>query len=169
VNSPIVHGQNQVPVRVYFEEILSRRRYELIDEVFHPVGLAHFGSRIIRREEGMAEMKAWRVAAPDHRATIDEIAENGDMVQVAWTIRGTHTGPGFTVKPTGKLVVVRGKSRFRVQNGKIVESWSDEYRPELLRQLGVSGSKTFMFLLTLSLWSTIKIVISGLTSWHFFG
>lgn len=164
MNSPIVHGDNQVPVRMYFEEILSRRRHELIDEVFHPVGLAHFGNRTIRRKEGLEEMKAWRVAAPDHRATIDEITENGDMVHVAWTVRGTHTGPGFTVKPSGRLVVIRGRSRFRVQNGKIIESWSEEYRPELLRQLGVARSKTFMFLFMLSLWSTIKVVISGLTT-----
>ena len=164
MNSPIVHGQNQAPVRMYFEEILSRRRYELIDEVFNPIGLAHFGNRIIRREEGIAEMKAWRVAAPDHRATINEVTEIGDMVHVAWTVRGTHTGPGFTVKPTGKLVVVRGRSRFRILNGKIMESWSEEYRPELLRQLGVSRSKTFMLLFMLSLWSAIKGVISGLTT-----
>jgi len=164
VNSPIVQGGNQVPVRMYFEEILSGRRYELIDEVFDPNGMAHFGSRIIRRKEGIAEMQAWRVAAPDHRATIDEINEIGDMVHAAWTVRGTHTGPGFTVKPTGKLVVVRGRSRFRILNGKIIEAWSEEYRPELLRQLGVSRSKTFIFLFTLSLWSAIKGVISGVTT-----
>jgi predicted ester cyclase len=96
--------------------------------------------------------------------TIDQISEDGDMVHVAWTARGTHTGHGHGLKPTGRMVLVKGKSQFKVMNGKIIEAWNEEYRPEVFRQLGVSRPGSFMLLLALSLWSSIKGVVSSFTA-----
>jgi predicted ester cyclase len=163
VNPQNLPGQNQVPVRMLYEEMFSHGRYELTSQVFHSTCPVHFGTRRIRLDEAVAEGKGWRSAAPNLLMTVDEISENGDMVYVAWTARGTHTGHGHGLRPTGKMVLVKGKSRFRVVNSKIMEAWNEEYRPEVFRQLGVSRPGTFMLLFVLSLWSTIKGVISSLT------
>ncbi len=40
---------------------------------------------------------------------------------------------------------MRGRSEFRVANGKIVEAWNEDYRPELFRQLGVPKTQAWLF------------------------
>ena len=162
--NPLIPQQNHVPVRLLYEEMFSRGRYELIKDAFHGTCPVHFGNRHIKLEEAVAEGKGWRSAAPNLLMSVDQITENGDMVNVTWTARGTHTGHGHGLKPTGKPVLLRGRSRFRVLDGKIAEAWNEEYRPELLRQLGVSKPRTFMILFALSIWSTIKGILSSLTS-----
>jgi predicted ester cyclase len=155
-------GHHHVPVRHLYDEMFSRGRYEMVDQVFHTTCRVHFGKRHLKLEEAVEEGKQWRSAAPNLVMTIDQISEIGDMVHVSWTARGTHTGQGHGLRPTGRHVVLRGKSKFHVMNGKIVEAWNEEYRPELLRQLGVSGPKSFMLLFVLNLWTTIKGAISSL-------
>ena len=164
VNPQNIPGKNQLPVRALYEEMFSRGRYELTGQVFHSTCPVHFGNRHIRLDEAVAEGKGWRAAAPNLQMTIDQISEDGDMVHVAWTARGTHTGHGHGLKPTGRMVLVKGKSQFKVMNGKIIEAWNEEYRPEVFRQLGVSRPGSFMLLLALSLWSSIKGVVSSFTA-----
>src|SRR5260370_6459389 len=151
--------QNKVPVRQLYEEMFSRGRYELTDRVFAKDCPVHFGSRSVRLEEAVAEGKGWRSAAPDLVMTVDQISVNGDMVNVVWTARGTHTGQGHGLKPTGKRISMQGRSQFRVVNGKIVEGWNEEYRPELFRQLGVSKTQAFMFFTAERLLSAIGAII----------
>jgi predicted ester cyclase len=121
----------------------------LQDQVFARDTRVHFGdTRHITLEEAVAEGKGWRAAAPDLRMTVNNITVNGDMVTVDWTATGTHTGQGHGLRPSGKHVSLRGTSRFRVVNGRIVEAWNEEYRPELFRQLGVSKTQADMFFAT---------------------
>jgi len=149
-------GANHLPVRQLYEELFTRGRYELTSQVFHGNCLVHFGNRHLKLEEAVNEGKGWRSAAPNLVMTVDQISETGNMVQVSWNARGTHTGEGHGLRPSRKPFLVRGNSRFLVQNGKIAEAWNEEYRPELLRQLGVSRPTAFMFLFTLNLWSMVK-------------
>lgn len=141
--------RNKVPVRQLYEEMFSNGRYDLQDAVFARDCKIHFGnSRHLSLEQAVAEGKGWRSAAPDLRMTINSLTINGDMVNVQWTAIGTHTGNGHGLKASGKPVNMRGSSRFHVVNGKIVEAWNEEYRPELFRQLGVSRTQAFMFFAT---------------------
>ena len=137
--------QNRVPVRQLYEEMFTRGRYELQSAVFANGCPVHFGNRTVGLQEAVAEGKGWRSAAPDLVMAINNISTNGDMVIVSWTGTGTHTGQGHGLKPTGKKFHMQGRSQFRVVNGKIVEAWNEEYRPELFRQLGVSKSQAFLF------------------------
>jgi predicted ester cyclase len=154
--SPQQAEQNKVPVRQLYEEMFSRGRYELQGQVFAARCPVHFGSRNVRLEGAVAEGKGWRSAAPDLRMTVNEITVNGNMVTAVWTATGTHTGQGHGLKPTGRRINLRGKSQFRVVNGKIVEAWNEEYRPELLRQLGVSKTTAFIYETGDRLWSAIS-------------
>ncbi len=150
---------NKVPVRRLFEEMFSQGRYELTDQVFARGCAVHFGGRSVGLQEAVAEGKGWRSAAPDLRMTVEQITENGDMVNVVWAARGTHTGQGNGLKPTGKRISMQGRSQFKVANGKIVEAWNEEYRPELFRQLGVSKTAAFMFFTTERLLSALDPII----------
>jgi len=140
---------SKVPVHQLYEEMFSQGRYDLQDQVFSRDCKVHFGnSRHLGLEQAMAEGKGWRSASPDLRMTINSLTINGDMVNVEWTAIGTHTGNGHGLKASGKPVNMHGSSRFHVVNGKIVEAWNEEYRPELFRQLGVSKTQAFMFFAT---------------------
>jgi predicted ester cyclase len=140
--------RNKVPVRQLYEEMFSNGRYDLQDAVFARDCKVHFGNRSESLEQAVAEGKGWRSAAPDLRMNINSLTINGDMVNVQWTAIGTHTGNGHGLRASGRPVNMRGSSRFHVVNGKIVEAWNEEYRPELFRQLGVSRTQAFMFFAT---------------------
>jgi len=144
--SPEVQAErNKVPVRQLYQELFTQGRYEMIGQVFARQCPVHFGSRNVGLAQAIAEGKGWRSAAPDLVMTVNEISVNGDMVTVVWTAKGTHTGRGSGLKPTGRRVSMRSTSRFRVVNGKIVEAWNEEYRTELYRQLGVSKTAAYFF------------------------
>ena len=151
--------RNKIPVRQLYEEMFSQGRYELIDQAFVRNCPVHFGGRNVGLQQAVAEGKGWRSAAPDLRMIVNDISANGDMVNVAWTAIGTHTGQGNGLKPTGKRFNMRGNSRFRVVNGKIVEAWNEEYRPELFRQLGVSKTQAMMFFAAEELWAAADPII----------
>jgi predicted ester cyclase len=137
--------QNKVAVRQLFEEMFGHGRYELEGQVFDPNCKVHFGNRSIPLREAVAEGKGWRSAAPDLTMKIDQMTVRGNTVNVLWTATGTNTGEGHGLKPTGKHINMRSRSAFRLANGKIVEAFNQEYRPELFRQLGVSKTQAFMF------------------------
>ena len=145
VDQRVQSEQNKVPVRQLYEEMFTKGRYELLGQTFAPKCPVHFGSRNVSLQQAVAEGKGWRSAAPDMVMTINQLTVDGDMVTCGWTCRGTHTGSGHGLKPTGKHILLHGNSRFRVVNGKIVEAWNEEYRPELFRQLGVSKAAAFIY------------------------
>jgi predicted ester cyclase len=150
---------NKVPVRQLYEEMFSRGRYDLQDQVFDRNCKVHFGNRSLGLEEAVAEGKGWRSAAPDLRMNINQITITGDIVHAEWTAIGTHTGQGHGLKPSGKPVNMHGSSSFRVVNGKIVEAWNEEYRTELFRQIGVSKTQAFMFFTTEKVLATLDPII----------
>jgi predicted ester cyclase len=151
--------KNKVPVRQLYEEMFTHGRYELLDQAFDKNCRVHFGNRTIRLQEAVVEGKGWKSAAPDLVMAIDQITVNGDMVTVVWQSRGTHTGQGHGLKPTGRRVAMRSTSRFRVVNGKIVEAWNEEYRPELFRQLGVSKTQALLFFTAERMWTAVGAII----------
>ena len=146
--------QSKVPVLQLFEDMFTHGRYELKDQVFANRCPVHFGSRNVTLEHAVSEGKGWRSAAPDLVMSADQVAVNGEMVTVNWTATGTHTGQGNGLKPSGRRISMRGTSRFRVVDGKIVEVWNEEYRTELFRQLGVSKTTALMFETADDLWAS---------------
>ncbi len=152
-------GASEAQVRLLYEEMFNGRNYGLKNQVFATNCTVHFGNRSMGIQQAMAEGRSWHNASPDLKITINSMNVSGDTVTVNWTTRGTHTGPGLGVKPTGRSVNVRGTSRFRMQNGKIVEAFNEEYRPEVFRQLGVSKTRAFMFYTTESVLAVLNPII----------
>jgi predicted ester cyclase len=141
----LAQEHNKVPVQQLYQEMFTNGRYELESQVFAPNCVVHFGNRAVPLREAVAEGKGWKNAAPNGVMQITQISSDGDFVTVRWMARGTHTGQGHGLKPTGRPVNMQGVSRFKVVNGKIVEAFNEEYRPELFRQLGVSKTQASLF------------------------
>ena len=136
---------NKAVARRVFDDLFTGGRYEAISEIYDKGCTVHFGARTVSLDQGVAEGKGWRAAAPDLVMTADQVTAAGDSVDIVWTARGTHTGQANGLKPTGKRVVMHGTSRFWLANGKIVEAWNSEYRDELFRQIGVSKPAAFFY------------------------
>src|SRR5262249_14232254 len=106
--------KTKIPVRQLCEEMLRQGRYGFEGQFFASNCTVQFGNRTVPLREAVAEGKGWRSAAPDLVMQINKISVSGDMVTVNWTGRGTHTGQGHGLKPTGKPFNMHGQSRFHV-------------------------------------------------------
>jgi len=147
--------QNKATARRVFEELFTQGRYGEVNQIYAQNCRFQFGGRSEGLSQAVAEGRGWKSAAPDLVMTANQITANGDEVTVNWTAHGTHTGQGHGLKPTGKHVNMRGRTTFRFANGKIVEANSDDYQPELFRQLGVSKTTASMVDSTQRVWAAL--------------
>jgi predicted ester cyclase len=71
---------------------------------------------------------------PDMKVEIlDTIAEDG-KVCVHWHIKGTHTGEGLGLTPTGNEIRMRGMTWLLIKEGKITEGW-DSWNQQALMDI----------------------------------
>jgi predicted ester cyclase len=54
-----------------------------------------------------------------------------------WRSRATHQGEYMDIPPSSKEVEFTGISVYRIERGKIAESWNVEDKLGLMRQIGV--------------------------------
>jgi len=135
----------QVVHRV-FEDLFNNGRYGAISDIYASNCVVHERGKTMSLDHSVADGKNFRSAAPDVRMTPGEMTVQGNIVTVSWTGRGSHTGrANGMMKPTGKHFQVSGTSRFRIENGKIVEVWNDWDRNDLFRQIGVSPTAAYLY------------------------
>jgi steroid delta-isomerase-like uncharacterized protein len=82
----------------------------------------------------------WRVllrAFPDLRVEVEDLIAEGDKVVCRNTVTGTHLGEYLGRPATGKSVTYHEIFVFRVDGGRIVESWGVVDVLSQLRQLGL--------------------------------
>ena len=87
-------------------------------------------------EAAEQEAADFRQGFPDVVSTIEDLIAEGDKVVARWTSRATHKGEYMGVPPTGKEVEFTGISVYRIEGGKIAESWNAEDELGLMRQIG---------------------------------
>jgi predicted ester cyclase len=107
----------------------------------------HIPSGLPPGAEGLKQLiAAYRTAFPDLKINLDDIFGKGDRVAFRWSVSGTHLGDWFGVSPTGDHVRATGITIFRIDGGKVVESWTSiDLNPseeELQRLTEGSGGTT---------------------------
>ena len=81
-----------------------------------------------------------RRSFPDLKfSTDDTIAERNEVV-IHWTGRGTHKGEFLGMPPTNRKAEVTGTSIYRIDGGKISETWVNWNLMSMLEQLGLSAN-----------------------------
>ena len=78
----------------------------------------------------------FRRGFPDVTSTIEDLIAEGDKVVARWRSRATHRGDYMGITPSGKEVEFAGISFYRIEEGKIAQSWSVEDQFGLMRQIG---------------------------------
>ncbi len=87
-------------------------------------------------EAARQEAADFRRGFPDVVSTTEDLIAEGDKVVARWRSRATHRGEYMGVSPTGREVEFTGISVYRIEGGRIAESWNNEDRYGLMRQIG---------------------------------
>jgi steroid delta-isomerase-like uncharacterized protein len=119
------------------EEAITGKNLDVLDEILDPPVVHHYA--MFPDAHGVPEVKAGLArlleAFPDIVQTDEDTFADGDLVVVRWSASATHQGPMFGLPATGKTVQLTGINIYRIDCGKIVESWSEANGLDLLRQL----------------------------------
>jgi predicted ester cyclase len=123
-------------VRFYFEEVLTQRRIDRLDELLDPSFRSYAPSgESIDRHQYQAAVTATLAAFPDLAVTIEEQVAERDLVATRWTATGTHSGALFGIGPTKRRVRVSAMHMHRVRGGRLIEHWEVIDLHGLLAQL----------------------------------
>src|SRR5215218_1590701 len=119
--------ENKAVVRREQEELWNYTgNLDAADEIFAPE----------QAEAAKQEAADFRRGFPDVVSTIEDLIAEGDKVVARWRARATHQGEYMGISPTGKEVEFTGISFYRIEGGKIVQSWNIEDELGLMRQIG---------------------------------
>jgi steroid delta-isomerase-like uncharacterized protein len=129
--------QNKALAKRAFEELLSKGRFELAEQLYAKDFVNHGLHHDISMDEDQAALKGWHQAFPDLAIVPEKLIAEGDLVTIYWIARGTNTGTGNGLPATGKKAEQSGITIWRIVNGKIKEEWSAFDQLSLMQQLGL--------------------------------
>lgn len=132
---------NKQVARRLIEEVWSKGKVELIDELVDPAYEGHDPMLGVMKREGLRNaVKGYRAAFPDLKFEVNSVIAEGNVVVTRWTARGTHRGPLLTLGATGRSAVVTGMDYAELKNGKILSDHAEFDALGLFRQLGVDST-----------------------------
>lgn len=113
-------------------------------------GSAGAGARARSRE---LEVVLPNSAFPDQRFEEQILIADDKSVFIGWEFIGTHKGPLYGRRATGKAVTVHGADFYRLENGLIVEHWDfySKTRVHVLAKLGLLDRKMQQYLINTGL------------------
>jgi steroid delta-isomerase-like uncharacterized protein len=129
--------QNKATAKRAFEEILSRGRYDLAEQLYAKDFVNHGLHSNASLEEDQTALKGWHAAFPDVIIVPEKLIAEDDLVTIYWIARGTNTGTGNGLPATGKRVEMTGITIWRIVDGKIKEEWSAFDQLSMMKQLGL--------------------------------
>ena len=129
-------------VRRFFDEVLTQGKEASARELLAPDFVAHHpnvpGGVIRGVEEMLDTVGMFHAGFPDLRySVVDDSLTDGSRVAVRWSASGTHDGAFLGVPATHRRVDgISGTDIFRIENGKIAETWVSSDLFGLFQQLG---------------------------------
>jgi ketosteroid isomerase-like protein len=106
-----------------FDDFISRRY------------VGHLGAMTMDRNELERLEREFCAAFPDAYHQIDDLIGEGDRVVLRTTARATHRGSFEGIAPTGRAVEFTGLVVYRIEDGRIAESWGEIDFLRLIRDL----------------------------------
>jgi len=133
--------QNKALAKRAFEELLSKGRFELAEQLYAKDFVNHGIHRNASLAEDQAALKGWHQAFPDISIVPEKLIAESDLVAIYWIARGTNTGTGNGLPATGKKGELAGITIWRIVDGKIKEEWSAFDQLSMMQQLGLLPSE----------------------------
>lgn len=131
-------ARNTAIMRRWFEEVWNSRRLATVHELLAPTTVIHGLSeaKAVAGPKGFLPFFSEFVGAfPDLHVDVEDVVAQGDQVVARVTLKGTHTGAGFGVAPTGRAVRTTGIAWAKFENGKVSETWNEFDAAGLFAQL----------------------------------
>ncbi|MCF4167089.1 ester cyclase [Zavarzinia compransoris] len=98
------------------------------------------GGEFADRDSYKAFFRVFRQSFSDMDFTTLHTVAAGDYVSAHWSIEATHSGSFQGIAPDGRRVVFDGVALYRLEDGRIAETWLRINEPMLIAQLGVSAA-----------------------------
>ncbi|QHW00238.1 ester cyclase family protein [Spirosoma endbachense] len=117
--NPISIADNKTVARKYLEEIISRKRPELLKEVFTDDIQMIDGKESGHLKRLEAFLTYFFKAFPDITYTVEDVVAEGDKVFIKATARATHQGEFWGYQPLGNKLEIREIFFFAMENGKV--------------------------------------------------
>ena len=129
-------GGSKRVVQRYYEEVLTERRLDVLEELVAPGFVGHDGAGAMMDRSGCFEaVEMLHAGFGELVVTIDDQIAEGNRVTTRWSASGMHTGDFAGIPPTGRLVAISGIDIHRVERGRLVELWEQLDVASLLAQL----------------------------------
>ena len=139
--------RNKAAARRWFDDILTRGRLDVADEIFaadHVIHDPHAPAGGWPDGPAGPKMVATVFGGGfgDLQISVEDMVAEGNTVALRWQAHATHSGSLMGIPATGKPVTVTGVNVTRFasdqsdQRGKIVESWYNFDMLTLLQQIG---------------------------------
>jgi steroid delta-isomerase-like uncharacterized protein len=126
---------------LWFEKVWNQRDSALACELMSDaaVGYLEGGIEVTGPHEFLNFQSSFLAAVPDMKIEVVNSLADDDDVCVEWIAKGTHTGAGLGVPPSGQVVSFRGVTWFQVSDGKIT-SGRDFWNRDGLMKTMAAGS-----------------------------
>ena len=139
-----VSEENKALARRLIEQVYNDGNLEVIDEIVAEDYFHHDPTMPQEEGHGREHLKEftrmYRSAFPDLHVQIEDQVAEEDKVVVRWVANGTHEGDLMGVDPTGNRVTMAGMTIYRIDEGKIAETWDNYDAMGMMQQLGVIPS-----------------------------
>ena len=124
--------ENKRVVADFVERCQNKHDLAAADEIFHPDFVNHYAPEgkalpSVPGRPGSSFQRFYGMlltAFPDATVTIDEQIAERDLVATRKTLRGTHRGELWRLRPTGNRIELEFIDIFRVRDGKLAEHWT---------------------------------------------
>jgi steroid delta-isomerase-like uncharacterized protein len=128
--------RNVEVVRSWIDHAWSQGNLTVADDLLTDGFVLHdpVASReVVGRDAERALIAGLRASIPDLAFTIDDLVADGDAVTIRWIAEGAHGGDLLGFPSTGRALAVRGVDMYRLEDGRIAESWTFWDLPGMLR------------------------------------
>ena len=121
------------------EELWNTGNLAIIEEIYSPALVNHlpYAPDLNDFESCKQCVSGVRTGIPDFHVKIEDVIAEGDKMVCRWVASGSHTGSFFGIPPSGNKVEWTGMTIYRMDSGKIVETWWNEDTMSLMKQMGV--------------------------------
>ena len=130
--------ENKALVERYWAEVWAPGGEAAVPGVLAPDEAHHWGigGDTVGREGFRERLRRILEAFPDFTVRVEQLVAEGDHVVSRQVYRATHRGEWLGVAPTDTAVEWTGVNVFRIECGRIAESWGEADHLGLLQQLG---------------------------------
>jgi predicted ester cyclase len=131
-----VPDTRKLVVRRYYDEVLTRRRVDLLEQLMAPGFVGHdpVGATMDRADHMDAIRMLHKGFGRLEVRVDDQVAEN-DRVTTRWTAIALHTGSFAGIAATWREVMISGIDIHRLDGDQLVEQWEQLDLASLIAQL----------------------------------